>query len=254
MTAPRRLLLEICIASAEDAVAARDGGADRLELNSALDLGGLTPSLGLLLEVREAVRLPIIAMARPRPGGFRYSAGEFLTMRRDIDALLAHGADGIAFGVLTETGEIDRERVALIRKQIGEREAVFHRAFDVTPDPADALETLIDLGVKRVMTSGQKESAFCGSERIASLIRQARGRIEVLPAAGINSSTVAQVVARTGCDQVHGSLRTMLDDPSTRARPAIRFGRAEMLPEDRYTATSEELVRQVRSMLDDAHG
>src|SRR4051812_9131589 len=111
MTAPRRILLEVCVASAEDAAAASGAGADRLELNAALALGGLTPSLGGIVETRQATALPLIIMARPRSGGFCYSASEYRVLRRDVDAALSNGADGVAFGVLTEAGEIDVERV-----------------------------------------------------------------------------------------------------------------------------------------------
>src|SRR5438105_4751027 len=135
MTAPRRILLEVCVASAEDAAVAAAAGADRLELNAALALGGLTPSLGSIVEARQATALPVIVMARPRPGGFCYSVSEYRVLRRDVDAALGNGADGVAFGVLTDSGEIDTERVREVVRQIGPRQAVFHRAFDVTPEP-----------------------------------------------------------------------------------------------------------------------
>src|SRR4051812_34887973 len=160
----RPVLLEVAIASPEDAEAAQQGGADRVELNSALLLGGLTPSLGTLIEARERVGIPIIAMVRPRSGGFAYGDGEFAAMRRDVDLFLERGAGGIAFGLLREDGRVDEARCRQIVSQIGPgREAVFHRAFDVTPDAADAMETLIGLGVRRVMTSGQEDSAYNGA-------------------------------------------------------------------------------------------
>jgi copper homeostasis protein len=242
------LLLEVAIASVADAVTAQAAGADRVELNTALHLGGLTPSLGLLIEVRQAITLPVIVMARPRSAGFCYADEEFRVMQCDIDLFLAQGADGIAFGVLTASGEIDRVRCKQIIRQIGERHAVFHRAFDVTPDPFIALEQLIDLGVRRVITSGQEESAVKGADCIAELIRRSAGRIEVLPAGGINAATVAEVLARTGCDQVHASLRASKEDRSTRARPQVRFGGAGM-PEDHFDATSAEAVREMRDLL-----
>jgi copper homeostasis protein len=249
MMAARRILLEVCIASPDDAIAAHDAGADRLELNAALPLGGLTPSLGAIVETR-AVSLPLIVMARPRPGGFDYSAGEWRVLRRDVELSLEHGADGVAFGALTESGEIDRERVREIVRQVGGKQAVFHRAFDVTPEPFAALEALIDLGVTRVLTSGQEETAYQGAALIRRLIERAAGRIEVLPASGVNRFSVADVVARTGCDQVHASLRTSIADRSTTARPQVRFGAAGGPPEDRYDATSAERVRQMRELLD----
>ena len=245
----KRLLLEVCIASVDDALAAKAGGADRLELNAALPLGGLTPSLGMLIEVVQAVPLPVIAMARPRPGGFCYSEADYRTLRRDVDLLLSHGAAGVAFGILHEDGRIDAERCREVVRQVGPREAVFHRAFDVTPDPFAALELLIDLGVRRVLTSGQEESAYNGSALIAALVRRAAGRIEVLPAGGINRFTVADVAARTGCDQVHASLRHAVSDRSTAARPRVSFGAASRPPEDRYVATDPAAVAELSDLL-----
>jgi copper homeostasis protein len=248
MPAADSLLLEVAIASVADAVTAQIGGADRVELNTALQLGGLTPSLGMVIEVRQSITLPLIVMARPRAAGFCYTDEEFCVMQRDIDLLLAQGVDGIAFGVLTATGEVDRERCKQIIRQIGDRQAVFHRAFDVTPDAFLALEQLIDLGVRRIMTSGQEESAVRGATCIAEMIGQSAGRIEVLPAGGISAATIAQVLARTGCNQVHASLRTSREDRSTMARPQVRFGGAGV-GEDRFDATSAEAVRQMRELL-----
>ena len=247
MAAP--ILLEIAIASVEDAVSAQTGGADRLELNAALALGGLTPSSGTLLEVKQAVTLPVMVMVRPRGGGFCYSAADFRVMRRDIDLALAHGADGIVLGVLTEDGQVDLDRCRQLIGQVHGRTVVFHRAFDVTPDPFLALEQLIDLGVHRVMTSGQEASAYNGVALIAELIRRAAGRIEVLPAAGINRFTVADVVARTGCTQVHASLRGRRLDRSTEARPQVSFGAAASAGEGQYDATDPAAVAELRALL-----
>jgi copper homeostasis protein len=246
----KRPLLEVCVASVEDALAAHAGGADRLELNAALPLGGLTPSLGTLIEVRQAVPLPVIAMARPRPAGFCYSEADFRTLRRDADLLLERGAAGIAFGILHEDGRIDAGRCREVVSQVGTREAVFHRAFDVTPDPFAALELLIDLGVRRVLTSGQEETAYNGTALIAALVRRAAGRIEVLPAGGINRFTVADVVRRTGCDQVHASLSHSRPDPSTGARPQVSFGAARRGPEDHHGTTSPAAVAELCDLLE----
>ena len=131
-----RYTLEVCVATLDDALAASGGGADRLELNSALELGGLTPSPGTLREVIRAVDLPVVAMIRPRPGGFRYSPALYRTMRADVDDALGNGAKGIAIGLLDPDGRVDGRRLREIRSQIGDATLVFHRAFDITPDPS----------------------------------------------------------------------------------------------------------------------
>jgi copper homeostasis protein len=246
---PRRILLEVAVASVEDAVAAQSGGADRVELNTALAVGGMTPSLGWLIEVRQAVTVPIWAMVRPRAGGFFYSDAEFRAMRRDAELLLEHGADGIVFGVLNDDGAVDVARCRELVRQAGGGRCVFHRAFDVTPEPFQAIERLIDLGFRRVMTSGQEENAYNGTLLIKKLVSRSAGRIEVLPAGGVNRFTVADVVARTGCDQVHASLRGLRADPSTAARPRVSFAAAARPPEGHYEATDADAVVLLRGLL-----
>jgi copper homeostasis protein len=245
----KRVLLEVCIGSVEDAQAAEAGGADRLELNCALDLGGLTPSLGCLLEGRRLVRLPLMVMIRPRSGGFAYSAAEFRVLQHDLDLALEHGADGVVFGVLNADGSIDLSRCRELVRRTGDRQVVFHRAFDVTPDPFVALEQLIDLGFTRVMTSGQEPSAQAGTQRIAALIQRAAGRIQVLPAGGINRLTVAEVIARTGCDQVHASLRSRYQDTSTAARPQVKFSTTAGLSDHDFPSTDGAAVAELVGLL-----
>ena len=244
-----RIKLEICTASAEDCATAEQNGADRVELNCALMLGGLTPSLGSVRESRAAIRIPLIVMVRPRAGGFCYSASEFKVMQRDVEAALAEGADGIAFGILTPQGAVDLERCAQVVKLAAGRQAVFHRAFDVVSDPLAALNQLIGLGVTRVMTSGQETSAYNGAANIAHYLRHTAGRIEVLPAGGVNRFTVADVVSRTGCDQIHASLSTARKDHSVTARPQVSFGGTLKPPEDEFTVTDRAAVATLRQTL-----
>jgi copper homeostasis protein len=213
-------------------------------------LGGLTPSLGLLREARAATKLPVIAMIRPRPSGFCYSAAEFAVMQRDAEVALAEGVAGIAFGILTSAGAIDRERCKQLVKLATEKHIVFHRAFDVTPEPLAALDQLIDLGVTRVMTSGQEASAYNGAANIANYVCHVAGRIEVLPAGGINRFTVVDVVKRTGCDQVHASLSKTASDESVKARPQVSFGGTLKPPEDKISVTDVNAVASLRRTLE----
>jgi copper homeostasis protein len=245
----KRFLLEVAVASVEDAQAAESGGADRLELNAALSQGGLTPSLGTLLEVRQASRLPLIVMLRPRPGAFCYSQAEFQVLLRDLDLLLSHGADGIAFGILNEDATVDPLRCREVVRQAGGRPVVFHRAFDLTPEATQALDVLIDLGVNRVLTSGQMPTALAGASRIAALHRRAAGRLEVLPAGGITASNVMELLRQTSCDQVHGSLRGIGRDPSALGHPKLTFSRSPP-PPDQYERTDGAGVRSLREALD----
>ncbi len=242
-------LLEICCGSAEDAIESAVGGADRVELCSALFLGGLTPSLGSLVLTKQLAKIPVIAMNRPRAAGFSYSATEFSVMERDADLLLEHSADGIIFGILHDDGTVDIQRTRALRKRIGSRQAVFHRAFDVTPDPFRALDELIDLGITRVLTSGQKNGAPEGAALIKRLIDCADGRIEILPGAGIDVNNVRQLVTATGCNQIHLTAFTQRRDTSTLANPGIKFGSETGPPESTFALTDRALVRQIKEEL-----
>ena len=245
----KRVLLEICVASVDDAIAAVEGGADRLEVNSALCLGGLTPSSGLVAEIRRRVAVPLIAMVRPRPGGFCYSSSDFDVMIRDAKLLIDAGAAGLAFGILKSNGDIDESRSNRLREVCGDRPAVFHRAFDVTPAPVAALTQLIDLGFERVMTSGQEPTAIAGSALIAELMAHSGKRIEILPAGGIRPNDVAELLSRTGCDQVHASMRSAQRDASVAARPQICFRSTNSLSEDVFEQTDRLLVSELRAAL-----
>ena len=237
------MTLEIVAQSAEDAVAAERSGADRVELVSALSLGGLTPSLGLLQTVRARCALPIAAMLRPRSGGFAYSSHELDAMARDAERFVAEGAQGLVFGVLDARGLIDERANARLVAQGGE--ATFHRAFDVLPKPFEALEALIGLGFRRVLTSGGKPSALEGAETIRRLVERADGRIEILAGGGVRASNAAEIVARTGVDQLHSSALEWITDPS----PTGLAFNGPAHPENRYARVDATAVAAVRAAL-----
>jgi copper homeostasis protein len=222
-----RILLEIIATCAEDCAVIEQAGGDRIELCAALGLGGLTPSAGLAQAARAATRLPIMMMLRPREGGFCYSAAEFGQMVRDLEFGLAAGVDGFVFGCLTAAGEVDGQRTAEIVARAAGKQTVFHRAFDVTPDPATALETLVELGITRILTSGQRPTAWEGAGLIRELARQAAGRVELLPGSGVRADRVGELLRRTGVRQVHASASRSEIDPSTHANPALSFGGAQ---------------------------
>ena len=247
-----QVLVEICIESVDDARAA--AGADRLELCQALAVGGLTPSVGLQEEVGRIARVPVMTMVRPRPGGFCYGGSEFAVMRRDIDAAIDLGAEGVVFGILTESGAIDVLRTSQIVGQVRSAgrpvEVVFHRAFDFTPDPMEAIEQLIDLGVTRVLTSGQQPTAMEGAGLIRELVERAAGRIQVLAGSGVRPENVGELVRRTGCEQIHASLRAAGSDRSMAGRAiSLGAGKPGGGPDPSFTATDAGLVRALLAKL-----
>lgn len=238
------MTLEIVAQSADDALAAKAGGADRLELVSALSLGGLTPSIGTLEEVLSSCDLPVIAMLRPRSGGFAYTTRELAAMERDGEKFLAAGAKGLVFGVLDERGEIDRTANSRLVALGGE--AVFHRAFDLLADPLGSLDRLVDLGFRRVLTSGGLGSAGDHLDALAHLIEHTRGRIEILPGGGVRPANAREIVQRTGASQVHLAAQEWVEDHS--ARGGLFNGPAH--PETRYGRVDHSLVAAVRSSVE----
>jgi copper homeostasis protein len=233
------ILLEIVACTVEDCVAAERGGADRIELCAAIATGGLTPSLGTLIEAKKRAQIPVMAMVRPRVGGFCYSQEDFTVMRRDAALLIEHGADGLVFGMLHPDNSVDTKRCAEMVTIAGDRQTVFHRAFDVVADPLCALDELIDVGFTRVLTSGQKETAFEGQELIYQLIERAGGRIDVLPGGGIRAHNVRELVEATGCTQVHMTAFSTRTNASDSAGALFHS----------YEQTDRDVVQEVRVML-----
>lgn len=242
------MLIEACCGSADDVIQAARGGADRVELNSALFLGGLTPTPGCLEAARARVTLPIMAMLRPREGGFCYTAAEFDTMLRDGRHLLAAGADGLVFGCLHADGSVDEARTRELVALAEGRDTVFHRAIDVVPDWKRALDALIRLGVTRVLTSGQSPAAFYGAAVIAEMRRFAGNAIEILPGAGITLQNARQLAEMTGCTQLHLSHRRTVTDPSATHGAEIHFGGALYPPEDCYKVTDAGYFAALREL------
>lgn len=242
----KKITVEICCGSADDVFTAKQAGAHRVELNCALFLGGLTPSIGEMHIARQA-GIDILAMVRPRSGGFCYTNKEFETMLADAEALLQAGAAGIVFGILLPDGTVDMPRCQKMLEVIGPHQSVFHRAIDVVPDWRAALDSLCELGFDRVLTSGQRPSVRDGIETVRSMVEYAAGRIEILPGAGIRLENVLQIVKQTGCNQVHAAFGTTARDSSSAAVPDIHFGGALYPPEDGYPTTNgvqvEKLVR-----------
>lgn len=239
-------VVEICCGSYEDALNAYRGGANRIELNSGLYLGGLTPSLGALVLTKKNTELKVITMIRPRGAGFHYNDDEFLEMKEDAELMLEHGADGIAFGCLCENGDINKKQtgqlVELAKEYQGE--AVFHRAFDCVKDPYHAIEVLIELGVDRILTSGLENKAMDGKDLIKDLQEKYGDQIEILAGSGINAENAKEIMEYTGISQVHSSCKNWLKDSTTHIHN-VSFGYADEPNHEAYDVVSEELVDKI---------
>ena len=245
----KKYLLEVCCGSVEDVLQAERGGADRVELNSCLFHGGLTPSIGELITAKRLSRLPVMTMVRPRQGGFCYTEAEFSTALADAEQLLEHGADGLVFGFLKADGSLDAERTRRLARMAGDRTKVFHRAIDVAADWRRMLDQLIEIGVDRVLTSGQAPDVFYGVDVIREMMEFAHGAIQILPGAGVNLQNVDRIIEATGCDQIHVARFRQYTDPSTANNRDIFYGGALYPPEDRYDVIDGDYIARIRSHL-----
>ncbi|MCT7374390.1 copper homeostasis protein CutC [Chelativorans salis] len=200
------ILLEVCVDDPAGLAAAIDGGADRVELCSALDLGGLTPPAGLMAAA--ASQVPVYAMIRPRAGDFVYAEAELDVMARDIEAARQAGFAGVVFGAVKRDGSLDYHALKRLAERADGLGVTLHRAFDLVPDRAEAVEMAVELGFERILTSGGASTAAEGVEALEEAIAVAAGRISIMPGAGINVETVGLLLPRLPVSEVHASCST----------------------------------------------
>jgi len=242
-------LLEICVDSLDSALAADAGGADRLELCSGLPEGGLTPSLALIRAVRSQVKAKLHVMIRPRGGDFLYSDGELAVMLEDIRMAREMKADGVVFGLLTESGTVDRERTRELVELARPMRVTFHRAFDLTRDLTEALDVLISLGIEHVLTSGGEPTALLGKERIRNLVRLAGRQIEVMVGGGVRADNVAEL-AQTGAREFHSAVRRPVASRMQYRAPSMHLGASAIDEYVRHVVHADD-VRLLKRSLDD---
>lgn len=215
----RHIFIEICLDSVESAIIAQEAGADRVELCANLSEGGITPSLGMIQAVRQAIDIPIHVMIRPRGGDFYYSDHEFEVMQKDISTVKLAGVDGVVLGILKPNGYVDIERTNMLVELARPMSVTFHRAFDMANDPMQSLEDIIHTGADRLLTSGQHETAWEGMAVIARLIEQANDRVVIMPGSGINETNVEALLATTQAREIHLSAGSRVES-SVQFRPA----------------------------------
>lgn len=205
-------ILEVAANSVASALAAEAGGAARVELCSALELGGLTPSHAAIATAVERLRIPVHVLIRPRAGDFVFDDPECDVMQRDIEICKSLGCAGVVIGVLTIDGNVDVPRCRRLMDAARGMSVTFHRAFDFANDPGRALEAVIALGCERLLTSGQAADALTGAPLIRKLIEQARGRITIMPGGGIDAHNIAAIARATGAREFHASGRARVAD------------------------------------------
>jgi copper homeostasis protein len=239
------LVLEICIDSVESAIASQQGGADRVELCDNLLEGGTTPSAGTVALARKNIDIDLNVIIRPRGGDFLYSDVEFQVMEYDIEQAKQLGANGVVIGILNQDGSVDVERTRTLVELARPLSVTFHRAFDVSRDPFEALEALVDLGIDRVLTTGQESSALEGLDLITDLVQTAADRIIIMPGGGTERS-VQKVVAQSGVKEFHLVGTACVDSPMRHRNPRVFMGGELRPPEFTRAVTDANRVRAFR--------
>jgi copper homeostasis protein len=227
-----KVLVEACVGSIEEAIAAEQGGADRLELCDSLDVGGTTPNRALIAEVKRRVRIPVAMMVRPRGGSFVFSPAEVDAMRRDMDNVRELGADVVVIGLINTDGAIDERHTRELVNRAEGTPVTVHRAFDHTTDLAAALDALIDAGVSRVLTGGGPGTALDGVDALKALMDRADGRISIMPGGKLRGDNAARIVDRSGVHEVHARcerdpqrIRDIVDALAARGRASTDYSR-----------------------------
>lgn len=216
--------LEICANSATSCIEAQKGGAYRVELCAGIPEGGTTPSCGEMMTARELLDIKLHVIIRPRGGDFLYSDTEMQTMIHDIAVARSIKVDGIVIGCLTADGKVDMTRNKALIEAAGDMSVTFHRAFDMTANPQQALEDIIQLGCDRVLTSGQRPTAMQGASLLADLVKQADNRIIVMPGCGVNEQNILQLAQQTGATEFHLSARRAVESGMVFRNPHVSMG------------------------------
>lgn len=254
-TGATRIRLEVCVDGLASAQAAEAGGADRIELCSALELGGLTPSLAMVEACRAALTIPLQVMLRPRAGDFCYSTAELDCIRRDLEHCREAGADAVVLGILNSAGDLAIPALRELVSELGTMKLTFHRAFDMIADQQAALLSLAELGISHILSSGGQASAVQGRERLASLLRSSAELGPSAPvlvaAAGIDRDNLGALIKATGVREVHvgSACRTQVDSQMKHRNLQVHMGLDACSDEYARLQTDAKLVRELVEIL-----
>ena len=242
------MLLEACVNSAISAIEAQKGGADRVELCENMLEGGCTPSAGAIRFARKHLHIGLFVMIRPRGADFCYSPEEFEIMGNDVITAKELGADGVVFGILKPNGTIDKERMSRLAKLAHPMGITCHRAFDMTVDPFNAMNDLIDLGIDRILTSGQNDSALLGAPLIRELIKKAQNKIILMPGHGIKEHNLKKVILETGASEFHLYLTKNQVTSMQFIQDNVKMGKPELSEYD-HTIVDLEKITNAREII-----
>jgi copper homeostasis protein len=244
----RTIVFELCAENIQACIAAREGGASRIELCTALSEGGMTPSHGLIREAVLRSGLPVHVLIRPRPGDFVYDTPEFEVMREDLAHANRMGASGIVLGILHADDSVDIARTRELVELARPLTVTFHRAFDQTSSLETALEDVIATGCSRLLTSGGERDVVSGAKSLAKLVKQAAGRIEIAVGGGLRLKNAAAVARTTGANHFHGSLRRLATSAARKDEPS-GHGHSNPSNPGRFLVDSGDVRTMIQNLL-----
>jgi copper homeostasis protein len=235
--------LEICAFNLASALVAQQAGADRIEFCAGPEEGGTTPSAGAIRTAREKLRIALYPIIRPRGGDFLYSDEEFRSMIRDIEYCKQIGCNGVVFGILAADGSVDKARCARLVEVAYPLGVTFHRAFDWSANPFEAMETIISIGCERILTSGQRPRAIEGVELLDQLVREADDRIVIMPGSGVRAANIAELAGKTGASEFHTSARVLQASAMEYVNAAMKESQDSVMADgDEILKIKEQLV------------
>ena len=246
------ITLEICANSVASCIAAQQGGAHRIELCDNLLEGGTTPSYATIALAREKVEIDLYPIIRPRGGDFLYDDLEFAIMQKDIAVCKQLGCNGVVIGLLTADGKVDVPRTQLLVEQAWPMGVTFHRAFDMTEDPLQALEDIIAAGCERILTSGQRNTAPEGIDLLKTLVKLAEGRIIIMAGSGVRANNIAMLVKETGATEFHTTARSYVESGMIYRNPHVSMGGIPGVPEYGISLTQATDVKQILELAQQA--
>lgn len=246
------IVLEICAASVASCIAAQEGGAQRIELCDNLLEGGTTPSYATIALAREKVNIALYPIIRPRGGDFLYDDLEFEIMKKDITLCKQLGCDGVVIGLLTADGKVDKERSKVLVELAWPMGVTFHRAFDMTEDPVQALEDIIDIGCERILTSGQRNTAMEGVSLLHELVQQADGRIAIMVGSGVRSTNIEALIHETGATEFHTTAKGYIESKMQYRNPDVSMGGIPGVPEYGLAVAQASEVLLIREIAEKA--
>lgn len=244
----KKIICEVCVDSVNSAVAAENGGGDRIELCQALSVGGLTPSPSSILWCCDNLNIKVFVLIRPRSGDFVYNKAEFEQISCDIKFCKKSGASGIVIGFLNSDGSVDSEKLRHAVQTAHPLEVTFHRAFDRCADWEKALEEIISCGCSRILTSGLHNTAAEGKDTLKRIVEKASDRIKILVASGLTPANVEEIVRFTNCKEVHFSAKTEIKSKMSFFRSSVLMG-SDLDEGYSHYETSEEIVKKIVKIL-----